>query len=60
MPHERGEVVFGAIALVGGESEPWIKLMAHGHDPIPCHLGDDRRRRDREASRIAVDQSDLR
>src|SRR5437763_8341906 len=57
---EGGEVVGGAVALVAGEAVLGELLVGLEHQPVARDLRDDRRRGDRRAARVSVDQVALR
>ena len=57
---ERVEVLGGAVALVAREAVVGPHAVESLHDPVADHLGDDRRRRDRQQPRVAVHHRALR
>src|SRR5262245_9489756 len=56
---ERRQVTGGGVALVGGEVEAGVGAVAGRHESVARDLGDDRRRGDRQAAGVPVDETDL-
>src|SRR4051794_31198694 len=57
---EFSEVQLGAIAFMLGKGVAGVVLIHLDHDAVTRHLGDDTRRRDAEAERIAAHQRGVR